>query len=134
MRSTPTWSTKDGGSHHGFCERRWGQARAGDDEVDMRKDGEVEGGGVVVLLRLQFLSYRQPWRLLFLSDQAGETKVQRDGAAMRARNGCKILSRLVFKPKLNAHSICAQESSLHTYHIENGYRITNVTIYNIFTE
>jgi hypothetical protein len=28
----------------------------------------------------------------------------------------------------------AQESSLHTYHTENGYKITNVTIYNIFTE
>jgi hypothetical protein len=102
--------------------------------VAVGKHCQVAGGFLVVLLRLQFLSYRQPWRLLFLSDQAGETKVQRDGAAMRARNGCKILSRLVFKPKLNAHSICAQESSLHTYHIENGYRITNVTIYNIFTE
>jgi hypothetical protein len=33
-----------------------------------------------------------------------------------------------FKAKLNAHSICAQESSLHTYRTENGYRITNVTI------
>jgi alpha-N-acetylglucosamine transferase len=39
-----------------------------------------------------------------------------------------------FKLKLNAHSMCAQESSLHTYRTENGYRITNVTIYNIFTE
>jgi hypothetical protein len=28
--------------------------------------------------------------------------------------------------------MCAQESSFHTYHIENGYRITNVTIYNIY--
>jgi hypothetical protein len=37
-----------------------------------------------------------------------------------------------FKAKLNAHSMCAQESSLHTYHIENGYRITSVTIYNIY--
>jgi hypothetical protein len=25
-----------------------------------------------------------------------------------------------FKAKLNAHSMCAQESSLHTYHKENG--------------
>jgi hypothetical protein len=33
-----------------------------------------------------------------------------------------------FKAKLNANSMCAQESSLHTYRIENGYRITNVTI------
>jgi hypothetical protein len=39
-----------------------------------------------------------------------------------------------FKPKSIAHSTCAQESSLHIYHTENGYRITNVTIYNIFTE
>jgi hypothetical protein len=28
--------------------------------------------------------------------------------------------------------MCAQESSLHTYHTENGYRITNVIIYNIY--
>jgi hypothetical protein len=33
-----------------------------------------------------------------------------------------------FKVESNAHSMCAQESSLHTYHTENGYRITNVTI------
>jgi hypothetical protein len=39
-----------------------------------------------------------------------------------------------FKAKQNAHSMCAQESSLHIYHTENGYRITNVTIYNIFTK
>jgi hypothetical protein len=32
------------------------------------------------------------------------------------------------KVKLNAHSMCVQESSLHTYRAENGYRITNVTI------
>jgi hypothetical protein len=30
--------------------------------------------------------------------------------------------------------MCAQESCLHTYHTENGYKITKVTIYNIFTE
>jgi hypothetical protein len=33
-----------------------------------------------------------------------------------------------FKAKPNAHSMCAQESSLHTYYIENGYIITNVSI------
>jgi hypothetical protein len=38
-----------------------------------------------------------------------------------------------FKLKSNAHSMCVQTSSLHIYHIENGYRITNVIIYNIFT-
>jgi hypothetical protein len=37
-----------------------------------------------------------------------------------------------FKAKLNVHSMCAHESSFHTYCIENGYRITNVTIYNIY--
>jgi hypothetical protein len=37
-----------------------------------------------------------------------------------------------FKAKPNAHSMCAQGSSLHTYRIENGYKITNVTIYNIY--
>jgi hypothetical protein len=28
--------------------------------------------------------------------------------------------------------MCVQESSLHTYCTENGYRITNVTIYSIY--
>jgi hypothetical protein len=37
-----------------------------------------------------------------------------------------------FKAKLNAHSMCAQELSLHTYRTEDGYRITNVTIYSIY--
>jgi hypothetical protein len=36
-----------------------------------------------------------------------------------------------FKAKLNAYSMCDQESSLHTYRTENRYIITNVTIYNI---
>jgi hypothetical protein len=45
-----------------------------------------------------------------------------------------VLSHPFFKPKPNADSMCAQESSLHTYHTENGYKITNVTIYNLFTE
>jgi hypothetical protein len=36
-----------------------------------------------------------------------------------------------FKAKPNAHSMCAQESSLQTYRTENGYKITNVAIYNI---
>jgi hypothetical protein len=42
------------------------------------------------------------------------------------------LSHPVFKPKLSALSMCAQESSLHTYHTENGDRITNITIYSIY--
>jgi hypothetical protein len=42
------------------------------------------------------------------------------------------VSHPVFKPKMNAHSMCAQESRLHIYRIENGYRITNVTIYTIY--
>jgi hypothetical protein len=33
-----------------------------------------------------------------------------------------------FNAKPNAHSMCTQKSSLHTYRIENGYRITNVSI------
>jgi hypothetical protein len=40
----------------------------------------------------------------------------------------------VLRPKPSTHSMCVQESSLHRYHSENGYRITNVTIYNIFTK
>jgi hypothetical protein len=49
-----------------------------------------------------------------------------------------ILSAIVsgvtpgFKAKSNAHSICAHESGFHTYSIENGYRITNAIIYNIY--
>jgi hypothetical protein len=39
-----------------------------------------------------------------------------------------MLSHLVSRPKPNAHSMCAQESSLHTYRIENKYKITNVII------
>jgi hypothetical protein len=28
--------------------------------------------------------------------------------------------------------MCAQESSLHTYRTENGYRITNIITYSIY--
>jgi hypothetical protein len=37
-----------------------------------------------------------------------------------------------FKAKPNAYSMRAQESSLHIYRTENGYRTTNITIYNIY--
>jgi hypothetical protein len=40
-----------------------------------------------------------------------------------------LLNLASFKAKPSTHSMCAQESSLHTYCTENGYRITNVTIY-----
>jgi hypothetical protein len=43
MRSTPTQSTEDGGSHHGFRGRRWDRARTGNEEVDMKNVGEVRG-------------------------------------------------------------------------------------------
>jgi hypothetical protein len=33
-----------------------------------------------------------------------------------------------FMAKPSAHSMCVQESSLHTYHTENGCRITNVIV------
>jgi hypothetical protein len=33
-----------------------------------------------------------------------------------------------FEAKPNAHSMCAQELSSHTYRSENGYIITNVSI------
>jgi hypothetical protein len=39
-----------------------------------------------------------------------------------------IFVTLGFKAKVNAHSMCAQESSLYAYYSENGYRITNVSI------
>jgi hypothetical protein len=54
-----------------------------------------------------------------------------DVASMAIGPGTTV-SHPVFKSKVNAHSMCAQESSLHTYHIENGYKITNVTIYSIY--
>jgi hypothetical protein len=44
------------------------------------------------------------------------------------------MSHPIFMPKPDAHSMCAQELTLHTYRTENGYRITNVIIYSIFTE
>jgi hypothetical protein len=43
-----------------------------------------------------------------------------------------LVVRPDFKAKPNVHSMCAQTSSLHTYCIENGYKITNVTIYSIY--
>jgi hypothetical protein len=42
--------------------------------------------------------------------------------------GVEEVSHSGFKAKPNAHSMCTQESSLHTYRTENGYRITNVSI------
>jgi hypothetical protein len=38
----------------------------------------------------------------------------------------------VYKARPNAHSMWAQESSLHTYRTENGYGIISITIYNIY--
>jgi hypothetical protein len=43
-----------------------------------------------------------------------------------------MLEPLVIVWMVHAHSICAQESSFHTYCIEHGYRITNVIIYSIY--
>jgi hypothetical protein len=40
----------------------------------------------------------------------------------------ELVSHPVFKIKSNAHSMCAQQSSLHTYRTENRDRITNVSI------
>jgi hypothetical protein len=37
-----------------------------------------------------------------------------------------------FKVKPNAHSMCVHKSSLHIGRTENGYRITNVSIYSIY--
>jgi hypothetical protein len=47
MRSSPTQSIEDGGSHRGPCGRRRGRARAGDREVDTGRVGEVGGKGVL---------------------------------------------------------------------------------------
>jgi hypothetical protein len=44
------------------------------------------------------------------------------------------MSHPIFMPKPDAHSMCAQELTLHTYCTENGYRITIVIIYSIFTK
>jgi hypothetical protein len=43
MRTTPTRSMEDGGSHNGLRGRCRG--RAGDEESDTRKNGKVGGGG-----------------------------------------------------------------------------------------
>jgi hypothetical protein len=55
---------------------------------------------------------------------------------MMWRSLVDVLARVLvtpdFKAKLNAHSMCAQELSFHTYRTENGYKIINVTIYIIF--
>jgi hypothetical protein len=45
MRSTPTLSMEDEGSHNGLRERCRGRARAADDEPDMRRYGKVGAGG-----------------------------------------------------------------------------------------
>jgi hypothetical protein len=37
-----------------------------------------------------------------------------------------------FKAKPNAHNMYVQESSLHAYHIENGYRTINVSIQYVY--
>jgi hypothetical protein len=78
------------------------------------------------------------------SPRASGALVARSSRAVHARNSAVAASRRqgaagklshpVLKPKLNAHSMCAQESSLHMYRTENRYMITNVTIYNIFTK
>jgi hypothetical protein len=46
----------------------------------------------------------------------------------RAWDACVIPS---FKTNPNTHSMSSQESSFHTYCIENGYRITNIVIYSL---
>jgi hypothetical protein len=66
---------------------------------------------------------------------ACETTRAIGGYSRRTSSLCRVSSPLCtatsdFKTKPNAHSMCAQESSFHTYRIENGYRITNDTIYN----
>jgi hypothetical protein len=48
---------------------------------------------------------------------------------IRARYYCdRALSYPVLSPKSSIHIMCVQESSLHTYRKENGYRITDVTM------
>jgi hypothetical protein len=90
--STPMRSMEDGGSHHGLRGHRRGRAWAGNEDADTRKDSEDGGRGLVVLLQLRFLSRRWRWWLLFLSDQVGKTEAQRDSAAVRPGNRCKISS------------------------------------------
>jgi hypothetical protein len=41
---------------------------------------------------------------------------------------CEVYVTPGSKAKPSAHSMCAQESSLHTYRTENRYRITNAII------
>jgi hypothetical protein len=46
--------------------------------------------------------------------------------------GREFMSWPVFMSKSSTHSMCLQGSNLHTYRTENRYRITNITIYNIY--
>jgi hypothetical protein len=55
MRSTPTLSMEDVGSHNDLHRHCQGRTRGGDDEPDTRRNGKVGGGGglgLVLLLRL----------------------------------------------------------------------------------
>jgi hypothetical protein len=47
MRSTPTLSMEDVGSHNDLHRHCQGRTRGGDDEPDTRRNGKVGGGGGV---------------------------------------------------------------------------------------
>jgi hypothetical protein len=68
--------------------------------------------------------------LLFVRGTACVKSI-RSREACRSGACCFLYAAFVtpdFKAKPNAHNICGQKSSLHTYHTENVYRITNVII------
>jgi hypothetical protein len=59
-------------------------------------------------------------------------KYQMDYIGVHCLRGNKKSVMPDFKLKPNVQCMCAQESSFHIYHTENGYIIMNVIIYNIF--
>jgi hypothetical protein len=93
---------------------------------------------VIVIVRRKKKTQLQDLGETFASMRRAQLKLNTDKCVFGVSR-CKVLGYLVsvnvipgFKAKLSTHSMCAQGSSLHTCGIENGYRITHVTIYNIY--
>jgi hypothetical protein len=81
--------------------------------------------------------WRPPWYKLE-NDPDDATEKNQPTSAPRQRltpslqsKPTPTLSYPILRPKPSTHSMCAQESSLHTYRTEHGYRIINVSIKNI---
>jgi hypothetical protein len=62
-------------------------------------------------------------------EENGSRRREREWGKKKERRDEEERGRVTpdFNAKPNAPSMCAQESSLHTYRTENGYIITNVS-------